>query len=213
MKKRILTISTAPHLFRITVCCIILVFLLSLVPEVQAHPHVFITQRLNLVFDDKGLAGIKVCWQMDDMFAAMIAEDHDLNQNGKLEISEIQAVKEKAFSFVSEYNYFTFIKIDNEPFQVKFIKDFNAILENRKLVYEFLVPCHVTATNLVKKLTVASYDPSYYISIYFAPQKPVSFTAAEDFDVNTFIKEDPDTTIYFDMIHPWTFFMEFRRKL
>lgn len=165
-------------------------------------------QRLNVVFDEKGLAGIKVRWKFDDMFA----EDHDLNRNGKLEAGEVIKIKEKAFSFISEHSYFTFIKIDNVPFKVKFVRDFNAILENRKLVYEFLIPCHVTATNQAKKVTVASYDPSYYTAIYFTRKEPVTLTTADDFDVKTSLKEDPDTKIYFDMIHPWTLFMEFRQK-
>jgi ABC-type uncharacterized transport system substrate-binding protein len=165
-----------------------------------------------VVFDEKGLAGIKVRWEFDDMFAGMIAEDHDLNRNGKFETVEVQEVKEKAFSFISKHSYFIFIKIDNVPFQVKFIRDFNAILEDRKLVYEFLIPCHVTATAQVKKVTVASYDPSYYTAIYFTQKEPVKLTAADGFDVKTSLKKDPDTTIYFGMIHPWTLFMEFRQK-
>lgn len=180
--------------------------------EVYAHPHVFIVQRLNVVFDDKGLAGIKVRWIFDDMFASMIAEDHDANRNGKLEANEIQKVKEKAFSYIREFSYFTFIKIDGSTFQVKFVRDFNAILENKKLVYEFLIPCHVTATQQSKKITVASYDPSYYTAIFFTQKKPISLTAADGFVVKTSLKEDPDTAIYYDMIHPWTLFMEFRKK-
>ena len=182
------------------------------VQEAQAHPHVFIVQRLDVVFDDKGLAGIRVRWIFDDMFASMIAEDHDINRNGKLEANEIQAVKEKAFSFIAEQNYFIFIKIDQKPFQVKFIKNFNAILKNQKLVYEFLIPCHVTATRNFKKIQVASYDPTYYTAIYFAQNNPVSLTTADRFEVKTAIREDPDTKIYFDMVHPWTLFAEFRKK-
>ena len=212
MKKYLLLLRSSLILFRITVYCVILASPLLALPEVQAHPHVFIVQQLNVVFDDKGLAGIGVRWKMDDMFASMIAEDYDLDRNGKFEPTEVQAVKEKAFSFISEYSYFTFIKIDDTPFQVKLIRDFNAILENRKLVYEFLIPCHVTATNRAKKVTVASYDPSYYTAIFFTQKNPVSLKAADRFEVKTDLKEDPDTKIYFDMIHPWTLFMEFRKK-
>jgi len=179
---------------------------------VYAHPHVFAVQRSNVVFDDKGLAGMKVRWKSDDMFANMIAEDHDVNRNEKLEANEAQAVKEEASSFISEYNCFSFIKIDNTSFQVKFIRDFSAILENKKLVYEFPIPCHVTATSRFGRVSVAAYDPSYYIAIYFAQKGPVSLTAADDFGVKTAIREDPDTEICFGMIHPWTLFMEFRKK-
>jgi ABC-type uncharacterized transport system substrate-binding protein len=181
-------------------------------PDAHAHPHIFIVQRLNVVFDEKGMAGIRVWWKFDDMFASMVAEDHDINRNGKLENNEIQNVKEKAFSFISKDSYFTFIKINDKPFRVKFIRDFNAVLENNKLVYEFLIPCHVTATQQPKKVTVASYDPSYYTAIFFTENRSVSLTAAESYEVKASLKQDPDTAIYFDMIHPWALFMEFRQK-
>ena len=212
MKKHYLLLKLVTVAFLSIALCLMLDAIGLPLPEAQAHPHVFIVQRLNVVFDDKGLAGIMVRWKFDDMFASMIAEDHDVNRNGKLEANEIKVVKEKAFSFISEYNYFIFIKIDNTPFQVKFIKNFNAILDNKKLVYEFLIPCHVTATIHFQKVSVASYDPSYYTAIYFTQKNPVSFTAVVDFEVKTAIREDPDTKIYFDMIHPWTLFMEFRKK-
>ena len=212
MKKRCFIYRAALVAFRAIVCCILLNIILSPLPEAIAHPHVFIVQRLNARFDDKGLAGIKVRWKFDDMFASMIAEDHDLNRNGKLEADEIKSVKEKAFSFISEYSYFTFIKIENKPFQVKFIKDFNAVLENKRLIYEFFIPCHVTATNHFKKVTVASYDPSYYTAIYYAAKESVSLTAADAYEVKVALREDPDTKIYFDTVHPWTLFLEFRKR-
>lgn len=187
--------------------------LLVMIPShLSAHPHVFVVQRLNVVFDDKGLAGITVRWKFDDMFASMIAEEHDLNKNGKFEPEEVTAVKQKAFSFIAEYNYFVFIKIDKKPFQVKFVKDFNAILEDNRLVYEYFIPCHVSATKHVKKLTIATYDPSYYTGIFFAAKGPVSLSHADAYEVKTAIREDPDTKIYYDMIHPWTLFLEFNQK-
>lgn len=177
-----------------------------------SHPHIFIVQRLDVAFDDKGMAGIRVQWKFDDMFASMIAEDHDVNKNGTLEPPEVKTVKEKAFSYISKDNYFLSVKIDNQPFQVKFITGFNAVLIDNRLEYHFFVPCHVSADVHIKKITVAAYDPSYYSAIFFAKKQPVSLTAADPYEVNTAIREDPDTKIYFDMIHPWTLFLEFRLK-
>ncbi|PID40624.1 MAG: hypothetical protein CR984_02270 [Proteobacteria bacterium] len=193
-------------------CCLFVGVQTFCLSDVEAHPHVFIVQRLNIVFDEKGLAGIKVHWKMDDMFASMIAEDHDRNRNGILEPDEVRSVKENAFAYISEFSYFTFIKIDGKPFQVKFIRNFNATLNDKRLVYEFLIPCHVSATDGFKKISVATYDPSYYTAIYFAKHDSVSLTSADAFELNTAIREDPNTKIYFDMIHPWALFMEFRKK-
>lgn len=186
--------------------------LLSGLSDAHAHPHVFIVQRLQAVFDEKGLAGIRVRWKFDDMFACLIAEDHDANKNGRLEANEVKAVKEKAFSFIAEYSYFVFIKIGEQKFDVKYITDFNAILENNQLVYTFFIPCHVTATDHFKKVSVATYDPSYYTAIYFAADHPASLVTADSFEIKTAIREDPDTKIYYGMVHPWTLFLEFRKK-
>ncbi len=193
-------------------CSVLAIVIAASVPTVQAHPHVFIVQRLKVVFDEQGLAGMKVHWKLDDMFASMIAEDHDINRNGTLEANEVQQVKEKAFAFIGEHSYFSFIKIDGKPFPVKFIQDFNAILSNRKLVYEFMIPCHVTVTEQAKRISIASYDPTYYSAIYYARDASVVLVDDDTLDVKFSLKEDPDTTIYFDMIHPWTLFMEFRKK-
>ncbi len=177
-----------------------------------AHPHVFIVQRIQVMFDDDGLAGVKIRWKFDDMFASMISEDYDRNRNGQLEPGEVDLVKENAFSNLSQFSYFTFIKINDQPFEVKFIKDFDARLTANRLEYEFFIPCHVKATDRAKKIAVATYDPTYYSAIYFAKNAPVSLDSADAFDVKTSIQEDPDKAIYYGMIHPWTLFLEFRWK-
>ena len=112
---------------------------------VQAHPHTFINQKIKVVFDDKGVAGFNIWWEFDEMFASMIVGDYDSNNNNVLEKNEVAVIKEKAFSYLSNFNYFIFIKIDNKVFDVKFIKDFFAKIKNKKLIYEFFVPCHVSA--------------------------------------------------------------------
>lgn len=185
----------------------------ALPPAVQAHPHAFIVQRLTVLFDQKGMAGIRVRWKFDDMFASMIADDHDRDRNGTLDADEVKAIQKGAFEQISQYHYFVFIKIDGAPFDVRFVKDFNAVLVNRRLTYEFTVPCHVTATTQPKKITVGCYDPTYYTAIFFAKNNPVSLVANDAFEVRTAIREDPETAIYFDMIHPWTLFLEFRVKV
>jgi len=176
----------------------------------HAHPHAFILQRLTILFDEKGMTGVRVWWKFDDMFASMIIEEHDKNRNGKFEPREIQSIKDSAFEQIAQHNYFTFIKIDGSLFNVQFIRDFKAVLKNQRLVYEFTVPCHVAAAAQPKKISVGCYDPTYYAAIFFAKNNPVTIIKGDSFDLQTAIREDPDTLIYFDMIHPWVLFLEFR---
>ncbi len=196
----------------IIISVISLTILLTFCGVSRSHPHVFIVNRIKIVFDDKGLAGFKIQWNFDDMFAVMIAGDYDKNQNGILEKNEIALIKKEAFSYLANHNYFTFVKIDEKPFKVEFIENFTAILNNNKLSYKFFVPCHVTATNNFKHITVAVYDPSYYTALFFAEKNPAALDNSAIFEVKTAIKEDKSTSIYYDMINPWALFLNFRIK-
>ncbi len=181
-------------------------------PAVFAHPHVFIEQKLKLIFNEEGMEGIHVNWRFDDMFSTMIANDHDANKNNQLEPSEVTQIKEKAFAYIAEYHYFFSVKINGTPFIVNDVTDFSAELDNGKLIYDFFIPCHVTAAKEIKKMVIASYDPNYYSAIYFADDSPYEFINHEGVEINAVIREDMDTLIYFDMVNPWTLFLDFRRK-
>ena len=196
---------------RLIACWLALVAFPLALPQAQAHPHIFIVQRVTVVFDEMGLAGIRVRWKFDDMFAGMIAEDFDLNRNGRLDPEEVIAVHADAFAYIAAYSYFTFITIDNQPFEVSAITDFDAVLENGGLFYEFFIPCRVPAAKHLRAVSVASYDPSYYTALFFAEKSPVTLMGADGHEVHTAIRQDPDTKIYYDMIHPWSLFMEFRK--
>ena len=176
------------------------------------HPHVFIAQKLHLEFDSNGLAGIKVFWQFDDMFSNMIANDHDMDQNGELDKSEVLRIKEKAFQYIAEYDYFFNITIDGTPFKVQFVKEFNARIIYGKLIYEFFIPCHVTATIHSKKVLIASYDPNYYSAIYFVENRPFALLNSEALETRATIAEDKNRLIYYDTVNPWTLFLDFKIK-
>ena len=177
-----------------------------------AHPHVFIAQNLKIVFDEKGLAGFNIYWKFDDMFSNMICEDHDLNKNGTLEKTEVASIRGKAFSYIAEFNYFIYVKIDGTPFKVKYVTDFSAKLENGKLIYDFFIPCHVSAVKNFKHINVAFYDPNYYSAIYFTEQHPFAIENNDKFEVNAHIKRDKATLIYHDMVNPWALFLDFKLK-
>ena len=193
-------------------CLILFLNVLCMSSDVIAHPHVFIVQRLNIVFDNQGLAGFGVEWHFDEMFSSMIAMDYDQNQNSTLEPDEVAVVKKKAFSHIAVYNYFIFVKIDGKPFKVKWIKDFNAVLKNGRLCYHFFVPCHVKADKLFKQIVIAAYDPSYYTAIFFAQKRPAFVENGDRFAIESSLKEDKSTSIYFGMINPWALFLKFRLK-
>jgi len=104
---------------------------------VRAHPHVFIEQETKMIFDDKGLAGVKIHWKFDEMFSSMIGEDFDTDKNSILDKNEVATIKEKAFGYIAPHNYYIHMKIDDKPFAVKFVKNFNATLNPLAIFLNF----------------------------------------------------------------------------
>jgi ABC-type uncharacterized transport system substrate-binding protein len=177
-----------------------------------AHPHVFVATRYTLVFDDAGLAGLRVNWRFDEMFSTMIAEDFDRNRDGAFDAAESAAVEQGVFRNLAQFGFFTHVEIDGKPFAVEFVKDFVASRDGRVMVYSFLVPCHVPAGPQPRRIKVSPYDPEYYAAVFFARDRPVTLENADGFKVESRIIEDHDTTIYFGMIHPWTLIFTFKPK-
>ncbi len=189
-----------------------LCFMFMGAPAVGAHPHVFIEQETKMIFDEKGLAGVKIHWKFDEMFSAMIGEDFDTDKNSILDKNEVATIKEKAFGYIASHNYYVHMKIDDKPFAVKFIKDFNATLNNGHLTYDFLIPCHVNAIKAPKNITLSPYDPEYYSAIYFPDGKHLVIQGADLFTIETKVERDKSTLIYYETVNPLAIFLNFRQK-
>ena len=155
---------------------------------------------------------MKVHWQFDDMYSSMVTQDYDYNHNGKLEDNEVKALHDKLFMAFAPQSYFCFIKIDNKAFPVRYIKYFKAVLTDGILSYEFFIPCMISASNVNKRITIFTYDPSYYNAIFFSDHLPVTVTSSAPFIVKTSIREDTSIRYYFNQISPWTLNLEFRLK-
>lgn len=197
------------------ICLIIAagIFILIVSPlHLSAHPHTYIANRFTVLFDDRGMAGIRVNWVFDKFFSTMILEDYDGNHNGALEPAEVQSIKKGAFSFLVNHGYFVHIKIDGKPFEVKFVTDFTARIRRGALIYEFTVPCHVSAAGKPRQIRVAPYDPTFYTLILFAETGAVQIKGGAKFKVDHKIEKNPEEAYYNGMVQPYEMILEFQLK-
>ena len=100
-----------------------LVLPLTLPAVSLAHPHLFVTTSYTLVFDDNGLAGIRVYWSLDEMYSSMTGGDFDKDQNGTFSAQESGALVQLASESLPPFNFFTNIEIDGQSFPVKSVSD------------------------------------------------------------------------------------------
>ena len=177
-----------------------------------AHPHVFAETYLTICFDQNGLAAIKVRWHFDEMFSAMMAEDFDQDRNGRFSPEEVKLIEKEAFSNLVNYGYFTHIWIDGRKFKIKWVKDFNASLQQGSLVYSFTIPCHVAAGSNFKHLTISPHDPTFYTDMVFARKAAFLLQGKDAFQVESSIGRSKDIIIYYGQVHPFELQLRFRRK-
>jgi ABC-type uncharacterized transport system substrate-binding protein len=178
----------------------------------NSHPHVFIQNSLRIIFDQQGLAGVRVKWVFDEFFTSMIADEFDKNHNNKLEKPEITDIERGAFSNLVKFNYFSFIKINGKAFTVKFVRDFSASLARGNLIYTFVIPCHVKAITTFKEFVISQYDPTYYTRVAFAKDRPVSMEGASAFEVRYRISKNMKEAYYYGQIHPVEVILKFKQR-
>lgn len=197
------------------ICFIITVGILILIASsfpLGAHPHAYIANRFTVLFDDQGVAGIRVNWVFDQFFSTMILEDYDGNHNGSLEPAEVKTIQKEAFSYLANHGYFVHIKIEGQPFQVKFVTNFSAWTRKGALIYEFTIPCHVSAAGKSKQIRVAPYDPTFYTLILFAETEAVRIKDGTKFSVDHKIEKNPEEAYYNGMVQPYEMILEFQLK-
>ncbi|MBW1839559.1 MAG: DUF1007 family protein [Deltaproteobacteria bacterium] len=193
-------------------CWFVILYLVLSLDYVFAHPHVFIDNTVTIVFDHSGLTGIRVKWGFDEMFSSMIIHDYDTNKDSTFSHDEIEKIKNGAFSNLKSYNYFTYLKINGEEFIVKYVKDFSADLNSNKVVYNFFIPCHVSATSSYKEIKLSMYDSTYYTDIMLANQNPVSFVNTSLIEYRYEIQDNTKKAFYYGQVFPQEIILTFKKK-
>ncbi|WP_297586607.1 DUF1007 family protein [Roseibium sp.] len=85
------------------------VLLLASVASAQAHPHVFVEARSQLVFDDSGQAvSVKHVFRFDDAFSAFAIQGFDTNGDGVYSREELSELADVNVESMADFGYFTF---------------------------------------------------------------------------------------------------------
>ncbi len=135
-----------------------------------AHPHAFVECKLTFVFDKDGLAGFQQRWLLDEMLTLTILELVDTNHDFAISPEESRKTGEMTKENLKDFNFYTGVRIDGNPFQVNYITDFKAGMQGNKLVYSFFTPCHVKAYKDFKEIKVAVYDKTFYTYVAYSQE-------------------------------------------
>lgn len=175
------------------------------------HAHVWIHNAVIVHFDKNGLAGFKEEWVLDEMFSNMIIHDFDRNQDGKFDASEVKKICKGAFSNLKKFSYFTHVKINGKPFNVRFVKDFNAKIVKNRVVYHFFVPCHVKAISSFKEIRIGIYDESFYTNVTLLKDQ-IFFKNDTGYEHHHKVELNKNEPYYYGQVYPEEIVLRFRKK-
>jgi len=166
-----------------------------------SHPHVFIDCQLTVVFNERGLAGIKQRWSFDEMFSDLTLEEFDANENMQFEPDEIKGVK-TGFDNLRGANYLTHILIDGKETVIQDATSFSAeISELGKTIFSFFIPCPLDIDAKTRQILISIFDDTYYIDVVLLKEE-ITYENQEKFGIEKSVRKIPEFTYYYGQIIP-----------
>jgi ABC-type uncharacterized transport system substrate-binding protein len=143
-----------------------------------AHPHVWVTARAQVVFDERGaVKAIRHSWTFDEMYSAFVTQGQE--KDGRLMTKEDLAPLAKTnVESLAEFDYFTYAKATGQ--KVEFDAPAEYSLEeqqDKRIVLRFTLPLRMPAS-ASKAFSFQVYDPTYFVSFEMDKQNPVTLAGA-----------------------------------
>lgn len=151
---------------------------LGLAGPAQAHPHVWVSAKAEILFDSKGMiTAIRNSWVFDEMYSAFVTEGQA--KDGKLLGREdLAPLAESNVRDLADFGYFTYAKASKA--KVEFGAPTEASLEQRedkRVVLHFTLPLKAPAS-ASKAFSFQIYDPTYFVAFELERQDPIVLAGA-----------------------------------
>jgi ABC-type uncharacterized transport system substrate-binding protein len=162
------------NLFCTIVCCC-----LAAAADANAHPHVWVTLKSELVYvPDGSVTGVRHSWTFDDMYTAFALQGVKGKKKGEFTREELRALAKENVTSLKEYNYFTFAKAEDKKVDLEDPVDYYLDYDSKEAVLTLHFTLPFKAPVKTKQLHVDIYDPDYFIEFAFTKNKPVALVGA-----------------------------------
>jgi ABC-type uncharacterized transport system substrate-binding protein len=152
-----------------------------LIKPADAHPHVFVDARAEIVFDANGaISAIKNIWKFDEPFSVYAKQGLKKLPNGRLTADSLQGLARVMIHSQAPYKFFTFQKIDGKLVGLGDGADETLADDGERLTLSFTVAPASPIPTTAAPITIALYDPEYFVAMSFVKDKPVKFEGAPD---------------------------------
>jgi len=147
---------------------------LALAKQASAHPHVWITMRSDVVFNDKAeVSSIAIEWTFDDGYAQVALDGLDTNGDGVYSQSELEPLTQENLKSLKDYNYFVAPRVNGKVVPIRDPLEYGQIYSNGKLELHFTVPLAAPVDPHKAEFLYKIYDPEFFIALDYVEQDPV----------------------------------------
>jgi ABC-type uncharacterized transport system substrate-binding protein len=147
------------------------------VAEVQAHPHVWVTMKSELVYAADGtVTGIRHNWTFDDMFSTFATQGLEAKEKGKFTREELAPLAQVNVESLKEYDYFTVARVNGKKAPLNGPVDYYLDFTDNLLTLHFTLPFKTPAKT--QSVDVEMYDPTWFVDFSFAEKEPVKLVGA-----------------------------------
>lgn len=98
--------------------------LLPLGQRAEAHPHIWVTVRSTVVYENGAVVGFRHAWTFDEFYTAMAIEGLDTNKDGTYSREELAELAKVNIEALKEFAYFTAPRLKGAEVAVDVPKDY-----------------------------------------------------------------------------------------
>ncbi|MGD9839220.1 MAG: DUF1007 family protein [Afipia sp.] len=160
--------------------CAVVVFTL-MANVAQAHPHVWITAKSQLIYTPDGtITGVRHAWTFDDMFSTYALQGIESKTKGVYTRDELKPLAQTNVESLKEYAFFTFAKAGAAGSQKKekFSDPVDYYLDYKDSVLTLHFTLPFKTPFKTQALAVEVFDPSYFIDFKLDENDPVTLVGA-----------------------------------
>lgn len=145
----------------------------------NAHPHVFVESRAEVVFDEAGrLSAVRHVWSFDEAFTAFAVQGLDENGDGELSREELQPLAQVNVESLAEYDFFTFLHQDGADIAFEPPSEYWLDFYGGRLTLFFTLPLREARVMDASNVELDVFDPNYFVAFEMTQDTPFAMVDA-----------------------------------
>ncbi len=173
---------------------LVLLCLGALAAPALAHPHVWVTASVDLVFNEQGqITAVNHAWSFDPAYAETALDGMDANADGIYSPEELEPLTTENLVTLKDYDYFTVLRVKGEKQPVADAVESTQLYADGRLTLYFQVPLKSPVDPRSGEVMLKVYDPEFFIDFQFPEEDPVAIVGSGPAGCKLEVKPPPTT--------------------